>query len=795
MTPRPSVFYAYPSDPKDLGETIEKAGSDITKGGVVDVASWRALSVVGKVIIDEVLKAIDAADVFACDLTYLNSNVLFELGYAMARSKRIWISLNNTIEQAMRDYRSLDRTLGSVGYAAYSNSITLVDEFYRQQPWSDLENTPLRSTMAGSRSVPTVPTMLYLKSRIDTDASVALSHRLQASSVFKNLVIDDPIEIPSETLEWYVQSIQRCDAVVAHLLSNRHVGSAMHNAKCSLVCGLAHGLTKPILMLAHDPFECPIDYRQLLFGHSTADQCRKLITMWLATVEPAAALRWAHIGEYQRERASVDDLRRISVGEAMAENEENQLDDYFVETSAYLEALNGTETVFIGRKGTGKTANLYAVAKNLTQDKRNYVCIIKPVDYEVDGILRMLRQSIDRSERGYLVESLWKFLIYTELVSSVVSDLRTKPAYLGWTPEESDLISFAEKHKDLIMPVFSIRLQSAIESLCDLDAYKPGEEQRAKVSELLHSQILWDLRCLLGSVLQEKNHVCILIDNLDKAWGEKEDVAYLAELLFGLLGVAKRVTEEFRIADSRRRRVNLSLAVFLRSDIFAHIQDFAREKDKLSFTRIDWDDPELLIRVIDERLRYSLDDSVTPKDIWDRFFATTVAGMAVKDYICRSTMPRPRDVIVFVRTAIAEAVNRGHVRVEEDDLLSARLKYSQFAFDSLVAEDNPQTNMLEAILYEFAGSAKIVSRHEVERNIRQSGVSGVTDDMVPRYVDLLCDLGFLGIETSEGKYEFPQDAGRRRVLQVVARKLAERRGSPCEVYCVNTPFYPVLAIS
>ena len=35
-----------------------------------------------------ILKAIEQCDLFMCDLTYLNPNVLYELGYAIAKEKK-----------------------------------------------------------------------------------------------------------------------------------------------------------------------------------------------------------------------------------------------------------------------------------------------------------------------------------------------------------------------------------------------------------------------------------------------------------------------------------------------------------------------------------------------------------------------------------------------------------------------------------------------------------------------------------------------------------------------------------
>ena len=118
---------------------------------------------------------------------------------------------------------------------------------------------------------------------------------------------------------------------------------------------------------------------------------------------------------------------------------------------------------------------------------------------------------------------------------------------------------------------------------------------------MLHANIISKIRVVLGKVLESKNRVVILIDNLDKAWEQKENIVLLSDLLFGLLSVTRRIIEDFRKSDQRRRPANLALILFLRSDIFSYIMKGAREKDKISYSRITWHDPKLLIRVLEER--------------------------------------------------------------------------------------------------------------------------------------------------------------------------------------------------
>src|SRR3989304_4482612 len=121
MAKRVQVFYAYPSQPPSLGETIEKAIQYLMtapqiKGERLRLKPWADMSITGRRVIREITQGIDRADVFACDLTYPNLNVAFELGYASGRHKGIWISLDTDTESASREYPRVYGGILSAGY-------------------------------------------------------------------------------------------------------------------------------------------------------------------------------------------------------------------------------------------------------------------------------------------------------------------------------------------------------------------------------------------------------------------------------------------------------------------------------------------------------------------------------------------------------------------------------------------------------------------------------------------------------------------------------------------------------
>lgn len=100
--PRVRCFVAYPSSAQDRAETIETAIDELNNGGAIEVFGWKQLKIGGRLVIGTICDEIKRCEVFIADITGLNPNVLFELGYAIAQKKRVWLLLNSHIERADR---------------------------------------------------------------------------------------------------------------------------------------------------------------------------------------------------------------------------------------------------------------------------------------------------------------------------------------------------------------------------------------------------------------------------------------------------------------------------------------------------------------------------------------------------------------------------------------------------------------------------------------------------------------------------------------------------------------------
>ncbi|MED2215533.1 hypothetical protein P4V91_20955 [Bacillus thuringiensis] len=125
------------------------------------------------------------------------------------------------------------------------------------------------------------------------------------------------------------------------------------------------------MLLARNPFKPPLDYQDILKVPSNVNQCEEYLKGFL---EPILE----EYREYRAEQKALGKLSNLIMGDYVAENENQDLMEYFLQTAEYKEVLNAQQVLFVGRKGTGKTANLINLKNDLSIDKRNFIITIQP---------------------------------------------------------------------------------------------------------------------------------------------------------------------------------------------------------------------------------------------------------------------------------------------------------------------------------------------------------------------------------------------------------------------------------
>ncbi|MDR3685965.1 MAG: hypothetical protein P4L93_03250 [Coriobacteriia bacterium] len=738
----PAIFFAYPSRPALRRTTVSEAAEALTETGEARGHTWESLSIGGRLIIAQITTAIDGSVLSVFDTTEPNENVLFELGYAIGAKKRVWLIRDRSFAAATRQWDKF-ALLSPIGYVPYSTSGTIVNAFLAGRPHEAM--TTVYDDLVANSLVPDASSsVLYLASPHDTNASYGLTRALERerSSTF-TLAVVDPQESVIQPLSWYAESIAASRGVVAHFTSPKRQDGEIHNARMALLSGLARGMGKELLMLAEEDYSTPIDYQDALFVYSVPRDVVARVNRWLR--DHKRVLEGAHPTPQSEAFKRAAELRSLRLGSHVAEDEAASLSDYFVETRPYTEVLQGGVRLFVGRKGAGKTANLLHAAADLSADARNVVCVIKPPAYELGSLLRLLRRYKERDEKGFLIESMWKYLLWSELARTATSRIREQRAVVVPATPEWNLLEAVANERDLVLEDFSIRLERAVEDLLPIDVETGVAAGRVAISEALHETRIRHLVGLLAEALSGKHRVAILVDNLDKAWTRDSDLGELSQFVLGLLGAMRSIGLELEKRGKGRQPLGVSLAVFLRSDIYSHVTRMAREPDKLAVSRLDWSDRDLLLRVLEER--YTTVSGANGTELWTRLFCAFVDFTPTREWFFYTVLPRPRDMLYLANASITNAVNRRRDQVQPDDLKDARFAYSTYAFESLLVEGEPDLPQMESVLYEFAASSSVQSETQVLERIRR-GLGRKATKSETSVLTQLLELSFLGFQSA-----------------------------------------------
>jgi Cdc6-like AAA superfamily ATPase len=647
----------------------------------------------------DILNAINECEIFVCDLTYFNHNVLFELGYAIAKNKNILILLNNNIDDAGNKYR--DFFLKGVRYTSLDNSKNILTAIQQKNYESDLLGKYIKIGNLEKNSLD----LLYIKSKLKNQASINLSDKIQFLKETHELsvLVDDPSEVAYRPESWYFGSIYKAKSVIIHFWGENTKDAFNENAQNSLLAGLAVGLERKIILVAPSKFRAPLDYYEILTQYDSSEELITHVNNWLGKhlINEQIEKKIEKIEEHQ------SNLIKLGIGCEVAEYEKDGLLQYFVETSPYRSALVKEKIIVVGRKGSGKTAIYIKLLDELSKRSLNYILNIKPEsnelleDAELGGVFRN-----KSTQRSFFIAA-WKLTIFSKLIYSIYEKLN-QSLYADFSRTEKDLIVFVKRHEQFMnMNIFGVILEinKKIKSQ-EFDINSP------RVLDELYKEYLSELTNILKNYFRSINtkyfKIIIIADNLDKAWDIKGELNIQSELIASLLEIDNKIKSE--LINKNDNQVDFQTIIFLREDIFRYILRMVNEPDKLTLmhNEINWEDyPELLKKVIENRFKYSLNLGANEDmdKIWSEYFEIK-KNRNPFEVIKSIVTPRPRDFIYFVSQLFESAINRGGEKVTDSDLDRAIMNYTNFLNENLIAEtkaEYPEVDKILAKLQEYYG--------------------------------------------------------------------------------------------
>jgi hypothetical protein len=733
-----STVFLYSSRPPGIAATIERA-VELLRDRHADAswATWRDFDITGHLIFCEICKAVRASTTVAADVTTLNFNLLFEIGFCIGLGLPVVPIRDSSWTADRRAFESIG-LLDTLGYQDFVNAEQLAENFAPRER-SPLARPPLKTY---------TDTPLYvLKGPIDTEGAVRLMSALKKSPLrFRTY---DPIETPRLSLMSAWKQVSGSVGVVAHLLSPHREGAAAHNGMAALLCGIAMAEQKVVAMIQEEVVAQPIDYRDIVQSYDVPDHVPALLE------EPIARTiaRMQAIGATPHVRAAPGTLEMLDLGDVAAENEIRGLRDYFVRTGQYRQAINGHARLVVGRKGSGKTAIFYEARDHAKRGHESLVLDMKPDGHQFTKLRETVLVELSLGQQEHTITAFWTFILLAEIGHKILNE------DYYWAQRDPDRLQRYQAVEEAFLEHglasgddLSQRLLRLIDRLIDRFGKHGRITVRDDLTEIVFGGAIAGLSDAIDDYLaHEKSAVWFLLDNIDKSWVARGTTSEDVLIVRGLLEATRKFERQLEDDD-----VEVSCLIFIRTDILDHLFRETPDRGKDTAVRLDWDDPDVFKEIVKRRIETSTDLVGDFDAIWRTVCTERVGVEDSFGYLLRRTLMRPRDLLTFLQRAIEVALNRGHSAITAEDILQAESSYSEDMLLSLVFEIDDTHPDLSDSLYSFHGRDEAISRDAVRQLLEGAGVApqGVTGA-----IDVLLWFGFLGVrERSTGVELYAHEA-------------------------------------
>ncbi len=725
------IFIVYPSFPEQIGKTISIVEKKLsTQPYNLNIQSWKQLDIPGKFIADEVLDKIRNSNIIIADITYLNFNVTFEIGFSIGCGKIIYPIIDKSLSPQEKELNQLG-IFDTIGYQSYSNSNELITHI---ESLKDLKPAIFQEHEI-NKSTP-----LYLLDTLHkTECSIRIKSKIKKARMFFRSF--DPREHARlSTLEAY-RNIKQSIAVVVHLISSLYTDHRFNNLRGAFIAGLAYGLGKETLILQEGEEPVPLDYRDFVSIYKDPKDIDRYINDLAPQV--TEGLQVIEGKDYTRVKGL---LANLDLGATAAENEMINLGHYYVPIDIFNHSLQGTIRLAVGRKGSGKTALFFQVRDYLRREKKKIVLDLKPEGHQLKRFkdtLSLLGESVSE----HVSVAFWEYALLLEICHKVLEKdkkihIRDHNLYEPYRKLESlysndAIVEEADFSERMLVLVKRINTEYERQYSFDREDYLTT----GQVNELIYKHDIPELRNNLLKYLKLKDSVWLLFDNIDKGWPTR-GVEYLDAVILRSLLDATRKLERF----FRKNKFSLYTIVFVRNDVYELLVDETPDRGKEAKASLDWTDRDLLKELLRRRLVYNgLEDDIDFDTVWRQISISHIEGEDSADFLIDRSLMRPRNFLSLVNYCKSNAVNLKHDKINESDIKKAWSIYSADIVRDISLEIRDVYPKAEDVLYYFIGSSSQLTLSKIKNMI----LSELSDfqDHINDLIEILYWFGFLGIYT------------------------------------------------
>src|SRR5437667_874168 len=344
----------------------------------------------------------------------------------------------------------------------------------------------------------------------------------------------------------------------------------------------------------------------------------------------------------------------------------------FVETAAHRALLQTNDYNFVvGRRGTGKSALFTKLNEQFSNTPNTIVVAETPHEHHVIELQTLLTKcsGVDYRMLRAVARLLWRASLLIEALHRIERHYK-----FGKLAERAFLVDYARKHKALLTQSVSARCVDLLKLA--MAAASHGVEVAPTLATVMEIDKLQ--QAVANALHEMPARIVVLCDDLDEGW--LPDVPATAVL--GGLAMAT--------ADLTDRKTEIYPLLFVRDNIFRALaqldSDFTRHIEGHTL-RLHWDENSLL-HLVAQRLRVALKLGDVESDIrvWDRFAHRALRERDGFLACLHHTLYRPRDVIVLLNEAYANAARENRYAIVETDVQQSAKLISQHRLDDLLKE-------------------------------------------------------------------------------------------------------------
>lgn len=767
------AFVAYGSQDPTVKQCIEEAISRANaKSQSVRYESWIFNDIAGAPLVSPILDRIDESQFVIADITFLNRNVVYEIGFAIDKRKRVFL-IRHSETAGDKTLATEVGIFDTLGYFEYRDRDSLINRLN-----SHIEPAALPFEIVLDRLAPVYVVEPHVKGAA---ATMMTSRIKKARYKYRSF---NPTEDPRLSATDAIRQVAVSAGVLASLEPEINRDHTVHNIRSLFVVGLADGMGKPTLLLASQGYVAPLDIRDdvKFFQHpddisSEISSFSLEITDHLQQADPLVS-------------NTVGKLQQLRIGDPTAENEMTTLASYFLRTDQYSRALLGEVNLVVGRKGSGKTALFIQLRDRIRENKSNVVVDLKPEGYQLIKLKEDLLEHLTPGTRQHLITAFWEYLILLEIAYKLLekdrkSHKHNHEIYDSYVElEKSYNTEAGTEEGDFAERLLKLSRKIAQEYRAKYSGVDAQKLTNNEVTNLIYGHDIRALRKQISRYLSTKQSVWVLFDNLDKGWSTHGIDVVDAIVLRCLVDAGRKVERDMRKDDH-----TVHCIIFVRNDVYEHLMQNSADYGKEMRATLDWTDPDLLREMLRLRLVSGLNDEqskLTFDQVWPTICVSHYSGEDTSSYFIDRSLMRPRNVLKIFNHSRGFASNFNRPKITPEDIEKGLKAYSQ---DLLTELDHELTDVFpdaKDVLYYLLDAPSEVTKLELVTMLNGADIQSADVDKI---IDFLLYYGVLGVTSNGATYYIYDVNYDSKILRI----RSNQAGSNIR-YVINPAFWPALSI-